>query len=401
MAASPSRRCLIRFVQASRALFGPQGSSSVLELFKPSRHIGLRLSGYGIHSRIPCTQVLLCLSTAHAAMMHAQLLTLKPFGKKKKTNSGRTTVSFKFPANPPWAHLCNSIVLPELIEARAERRLAADTACIEGTGGCTPKPTSFVLECPRQTCGSTHCFSNVRLISGTMWRQLKCKSCKRASSAAKWHCPCGLRWHHCPTHRPSGFLCGSKPRFKRTRITKRTFPGVLGEPGPVPRPSNNALQRPSISQAFVYPSDPYHLRRTKRQCSARLTGQLCVDGDSNYSERASYGDQRILPAPCMQLQYTNTNAPAHNVSGLPCSHCWKRGGEITGLCICDDIAIAALNRHAFQAKLPRQLNVASGASQRSCHRMACEATANAITESLALLALMGPLASGKAPIWCT
>ena len=209
---------------------------------------------------------------------------------------------------------------------------------------------------------------------------MKCTLCKLASSAAKWHCPSGLRWHHCPTHRPSGFLCSSKPRSRRTRITKRTFPGVLGELGPVPRPSNNALQRPSISQAFVYPSDPYHLRRTKRQCSARLTGQLCVDGNSNYSERASYGDQRILPAPCMQLQYTNTNAPAHNVSGLPCSHCWKRGGEITGLCICDDIAIAALNHRAFQAKLPRQLNAASGASQRSCHRMACEATTNAITE---------------------
>ena len=114
------KKMLIRFVQASRALFGSQGSSSVLELFKPSRHIGLRLSGYGIHSRIPCTQVLLCLSTAHAALMHAQLLTLKPLGKKNKTNSGRTTVSFKFPANPPWAHLCNSTVLPELIEARAE-----------------------------------------------------------------------------------------------------------------------------------------------------------------------------------------------------------------------------------------------------------------------------------------
>ncbi len=47
------------FVQASRALFNAQGSSSTSELFKPSRAQGARLKHYGIDCRVSCVQVVL------------------------------------------------------------------------------------------------------------------------------------------------------------------------------------------------------------------------------------------------------------------------------------------------------------------------------------------------------
>ena len=36
---------------------------------------------------------------------------------------------------------------------------------------------------------------------------LQCTTCLRYPSARQWHCPCGVAWLTCPTHRGVGFRC--------------------------------------------------------------------------------------------------------------------------------------------------------------------------------------------------
>ena len=88
------------FVQASRALFNAQGSSSTSELFKPSRAHGTRLKHYCIDCRILCVQVVLCLNAEAAQVMHTQLLTLKRPGRKTKRGKAFAS-AFRLPQNCP------------------------------------------------------------------------------------------------------------------------------------------------------------------------------------------------------------------------------------------------------------------------------------------------------------
>ena len=116
------------FVQASRALFNTQGSSSTAELFKPSRAQGARLKHYGIGCCIPCVQVVLCLNADAAIIMHNQLLTLKSPGRKfKKGNSIRS--SFRLPQNCPW-ELPEQTILATALAEKLARRLQNETLII-------------------------------------------------------------------------------------------------------------------------------------------------------------------------------------------------------------------------------------------------------------------------------
>ena len=92
-----SKNILILFVQSSRALFSTQGSSSTAEFFKPSRAQGARLRHYSIDCRIPCVQVVLCLSADAATIMNKQLLTLQRPGRKSKTGN---SIPFFLSASP-------------------------------------------------------------------------------------------------------------------------------------------------------------------------------------------------------------------------------------------------------------------------------------------------------------
>ena len=126
------------FMQTSRALFSTQGSSSTAEFFKPSRAQGARLRHYGIDCRIPCVQVVLCLNSDAATVMHNQLLTLKRPGRKAKNGSAIPT-AFRLPQNCPWEPPQQSILAAALAD-KIERRLQNETACSEGTGHLSPIP---------------------------------------------------------------------------------------------------------------------------------------------------------------------------------------------------------------------------------------------------------------------
>ena len=48
---------------------------------------------------------------------------------------------------------------------------------------------------------------------------LSCLSCKHHFCSRKWPCGCGLKWHHCDSHRNLGFECG-RYCLPRTRSAK-------------------------------------------------------------------------------------------------------------------------------------------------------------------------------------
>ena len=85
------------------------------------------------------------------------------------------------------------------------------------------------------------------LVKGTAWTRLKCPHCMRSCSAAKWLCPCGVSWHICKDHTGPGFVCGSKPRFKKApkaRAAKVPIVAALGSQCAAPKASYAGLRPP-------------------------------------------------------------------------------------------------------------------------------------------------------------
>ena len=111
-----------------------------------------------------------------------------------------------------------------------------------------PPPDSFSLQCLRSICRIFKEAAKVTLVKGIAWNQLKCPSCMRSSTAAKWLCPCGLPWHQCKDHRRPWFSCGSKPLYRKApkpKSANKAAPAALGSPEAMP-PSSCSGLRPAV-----------------------------------------------------------------------------------------------------------------------------------------------------------
>ena len=206
------------FKKRSKALF-LHGDASTRALCRTSNSRRAPLAAYGLTSSIPMLSAKVVLMPPLAAKLHAMICSLQggksgPVPITHKLKVGR----LKAPRFPPWLHLCTDPPLPALVSLRLQGLL--EDQLHRGQGGpCVPRPTSFLLTCPRchEVCEMAH---RVLFHPGHVV-QLWCGSCKRMASSRAWACNCGTCWMACATHRPLGFTC-------RTRLSlkKRAQPGV-------------------------------------------------------------------------------------------------------------------------------------------------------------------------------
>ena len=204
---SSFKSMLDTFITKSKAMFMQQGSSDVAELLKPCRVPGARLLPYGVPCHLPATCITLCLNLEAAELMHQQLLTLRLRGKKG-TARQRIGCKFRLPANPPWQHMAFAKLLPDLAAANHAKCTEGKDTRYHERAIPHPRPAQLLLTCPKPTCGASKDRARFLLPFKTAFKPVKCPSCRSSPSSAKWCCPCGHLWHHCPMHRAPGFAAG-------------------------------------------------------------------------------------------------------------------------------------------------------------------------------------------------
>ena len=90
-----------------------------------------------------------------------------------------------------------------------------------------PRPLQLLLTCPKPACGAIKDCARRLLHFKTAFKPVMCSTCNSSPSSAKWCCPCGHLWHHCPQHRAPGFAAGSGKRSSRAGV-RRAAPKPLG-----------------------------------------------------------------------------------------------------------------------------------------------------------------------------
>ena len=158
--------------------------------------------------------------------MHRQLLTLRTRAKKGAARQ-RIGCKFRLPANPPWQHMSFARLLPNLAAANHLKYTEGKDTRFHERVLPHPRPSQLLLTCPRATCGATKNCAKCLLHYKTAFKPVKCPSCRSSPSSAKWCCPCGHLWHHCPQHRAPGFAAGSGKRSSRAGVRKAA-PKPLG-----------------------------------------------------------------------------------------------------------------------------------------------------------------------------
>ena len=214
------------FISKSKAMFAQQGTDDVAELLKPCRAPGARLLQYGVPCHLPSTCIILCLNLEAAELMHRQLLTLRSRGKRG-TARQRIGCKFRLPANPPWQHMSFPRLLPDLAAANHAKWAESKDLRFHERVLPHPRPVQFLLSCPKPTCGAIKDCARCLLHFKTAFKPVKCSACHSSPSSAKWCCPCGHLWHHCPQHRAPGFAAGSGKRSTRAGV-RRAAPKPLG-----------------------------------------------------------------------------------------------------------------------------------------------------------------------------
>ena len=158
--------------------------------------------------------------------MHRQLLTLRARSKKGNARQ-RIGCKFRLPANRPWQHMKFPSLLPDLASANHAKWTEGKDLRFHERALPHPRPEQFFLTCPRPSCGATKDCARCLLHFKTAFKPVKCSSCNSSPSSAKWCCPCGHLWHHCPLHRAPGFAAGSGKRSTRAGV-RRGAPKALG-----------------------------------------------------------------------------------------------------------------------------------------------------------------------------
>ena len=134
---------------------------------------------------------------------------------------------FMLPASPPWQHMAFAKLLPELAAANhAKLTEGKDTRYHERVIP-HPRPAQLLSTCRKSSCGAIKDCARCLLHFKTAFKPGKCPSCRSSPSSAKWCCPCGHLWHHCPLHRAPGFAAGSGKRSSRAGL-RRAAPKPLG-----------------------------------------------------------------------------------------------------------------------------------------------------------------------------
>jgi hypothetical protein len=139
----------------------------------------------------------------------------------------------------------------------------------------TPTPPDiYPLICPRCNAQTNH--ATRKLTTPTRWATLPCHTCGAMRSSITWCCPCQppIPWHHCPTHRPQGFLCHAPARTARTNPhhaiqttgqlgTRRRLHAPLHTPLQRKRPrTQNTNTQPKRQPPSAHPDAP-DIKRTK------------------------------------------------------------------------------------------------------------------------------------------
>ena len=131
------------------------------------------------------------------------------------------------PANPPWQHMKFASLSPDLASANHAKRAEGKDLRFHERALPHPWPEQFLLTCPKPSCGATKDCARCLLHYKTAFKPVKCSSCNSSPYSAKWCCPCGHLWHHCPQHRAHGFAAGSGKRSTRAGV-RRGAPKALG-----------------------------------------------------------------------------------------------------------------------------------------------------------------------------
>ena len=224
---------LLRFTSNSRRFINMFTMPEHAELFKPARHKGHRLIGYGFQQHLSCISANLCLQPAAATIMHEQLLALSGHYKSWHhiaAAEGRLWITLgkvKMRGQPPWQAIGDPSILPVMVlNTIISQRVLSEE---DYSDGMTAAPSTFLLHCPR--CTGQAEFAHRYLTSNGKWSGLKCSVCHVTTRANQWACTCCIAWPTCNLHRSSGFACQRHKRRRHMHAQSSNY-GQLGELAP-------------------------------------------------------------------------------------------------------------------------------------------------------------------------
>ena len=115
----------------------------------------------------------------------------------------------------------------------------------------------FMIHCGRcDVEGSYYNAARRRFRQRGIWTQKRCKVCKAFIAVTKWHCECGIPWHHCDKHVHIGFACGPRNAISNIEIISNT---LQEESADTDAPSRKSCIRQRHDEPAV-------INRVVRQC---------------------------------------------------------------------------------------------------------------------------------------
>ena len=118
---------------------------------------------------------------------------------------------------PPWRRqVWNADVIDKVITRSLSEEWPEEAALHE--------IDRFMITCGRcDGVGFSYNAARRRFRHRGIWLQVFCKSCKATIAVTKWHCECGVPWHHCDKHVHIGFACGPRKTTCNIEIIPSTL----------------------------------------------------------------------------------------------------------------------------------------------------------------------------------